>query len=77
VNPLQALLLQLVEATSPATGWILIFVAIVVIAFVVYVGVVLMAALSAKTPQEQRYRLRLLREFLRFVLDLSRPGKDQ
>lgn len=74
---MQALVLQLVEAVGPAIGWILIFVAIAIAAFAVYVGVALMAALRAKTPQEQRYRLRLLREFLRFLLHLFRPGRDQ
>lgn len=74
---MQALLLRLVEAVGPATGWILIFVAVMITVFVAFVGVVLVAALRAKTPQEQRYRLRLLREFLRFLLDLFGSGKDQ
>ena len=74
---MQALFLQLVEAVVPATSWTLIFVAVTVMALVVFVGVVLVAALLAKTPQEQQYRLKLLREFLRFFLDLFRPGKDQ
>ena len=72
---MQALLLRLVEAVGPATGWILIFAAAIVTTFVAYVGIVLVAALRAKTPQEQRYRLRLLREILRFFLDLFGSGK--
>jgi hypothetical protein len=67
---LQALLLRLVGAAGPATGWIFIFVAIMVTAFVVFVGVVLVAALCAKTPEQQRYRLRLLRELRRLIRDL-------
>jgi hypothetical protein len=74
---LQALFLQLVEAVVPASSWILIFVAVIVTALVIFVGVLLVAALLAKTPQEQQYRLKLLREFLRFFLDLLGPGKDQ
>jgi hypothetical protein len=59
---LQALFLQLVEAVVPASSWILIFVAVIVTALVIFVGVLLVAALLAKTPQEQQYRLKLLRE---------------
>jgi O-antigen/teichoic acid export membrane protein len=44
----------------------------VIIVMVVFMGVVLVWALKAKTPAEQRYRLRLLREFLRFLRDLFR-----
>lgn len=74
---MHALLLRLEEAASPATSWVFIFAAIIITVFVVYVGVVLMAALRATTAQEQRYRLRLLREFLRFLLDLIWPGRHQ
>jgi hypothetical protein len=38
-------------------------------------GVVLVWALRAKTPAQQRYRLSLLREFLRFLRDLFRGNK--
>ena len=74
---MQALWPRLGEAASPATSRIYIYLAIVISAVVLYVGVVLVAALRAKTPQEQRYRLRVLREFLRFLVDLLRPGRDQ
>ena len=43
---------------------------------VVYVGVVLVAALKAETPELQRYRSRLLRDLLRFIRDLCR-GRGQ
>lgn len=42
---------------------------------VVLVGIVLVWALRAKTPAQQRYRLRLLREFLRFLRDLLRGSR--
>jgi hypothetical protein len=48
----------------------------VIVVLVVFMGVVLVWALRAKTPAEQRYRLRLLREFLRFLRDLFR-GRGQ
>ena len=40
--------------------------------FVGYVGVVLVAALKADTPELQQYRSRLLRDLLRFLRDLLR-----
>jgi hypothetical protein len=40
--------------------------------FVGYIGVVLVAALKADTPELQRYRSRLLRDLLRFLRDLFR-----
>jgi hypothetical protein len=42
----------------------------VIAVLMVFVGVVVVAALKANTPELQRYRLRLLREVLRFVRDL-------
>jgi hypothetical protein len=39
---------------------------------VIFLGVVLVWALMARTEEEQRYRLRLLRMFQRFLLDLFR-----
>jgi hypothetical protein len=72
---MQVLILRQVEAVTPVTSWFLIFVAVIVTAFVLLMGALLAAALLAKTPQEQRYRIKLLREFLRFVLGLFRPGK--
>jgi hypothetical protein len=49
----------------------------VVAVLMVFLGVVLIWALMAKTPAEQQYRLRLLREFLRFVRDLVRGWRQQ
>jgi hypothetical protein len=43
--------------------------------FVIYVGVVLVAALKADTPELQQYRSGLLRELLRFLRDMCRRGK--
>lgn len=40
-----------------------------------YVGVVLVAALKADTPELQRYRSSLLRELLRFIREMCRGGK--
>jgi hypothetical protein len=42
-----------------------------------YVGVVLVAALKADTPELQRYRSGLLRELLRFIRDICRGGKKR
>jgi hypothetical protein len=49
----------------------------VIAVLVVFLGVVLVWALMAKTPEQQRYRLRLLREFLRFLRDLFRGWEKQ
>lgn len=43
--------------------------------FVIYVGVVLVAALKANTPELQQYRSSLLRELLRFLRDMCRRGR--
>jgi hypothetical protein len=40
--------------------------------FVGYIGLVLVAALKAETPEQQRYRSSLLRELLRFLRELLR-----
>ena len=40
--------------------------------FTGYVGLVLMAALKADTPELQKYRSGLLRELLRFMRELFR-----
>jgi hypothetical protein len=42
--------------------------------FAGYVGIVLVAALKADTPELQRYRSRLLRDLLGFIRDLFRGG---
>jgi hypothetical protein len=47
----------------------------VIAVLVALLGIVLLWALRAKTPAQQRYRLRLLREFLRFLRDLFRGTK--
>lgn len=49
----------------------------VVAVLIVLLGVVLVWALMAKTPAEQRYRLRLLREFLQFLHDLFRGRRGK
>lgn len=45
--------------------------------FMGYIGVVLLAALKADTPELQRYRSRLLRELLRFLQEMFRIGTNR
>lgn len=65
-----------IAGMSSAADWIGGIAVGVIVVLLVFMGVVLVWALRAKTPAEQRYRLRLLREFLRFLRDLFR-GRGQ
>jgi hypothetical protein len=57
---------------DPAALWLGMSVVGLTAVFFVYIGVVLVAALVADTPELQRYRSRLLRELLQFLRDLFR-----
>lgn len=63
---------RVVAGMGSAAVWIGGTMVGVVAVLTVFLGVVLVWALRAKTPAEQQYRLRLLREFLRFLRDLFR-----
>jgi O-antigen/teichoic acid export membrane protein len=67
---------RVIAGMGSAAVWIGGTVVGVIVVLVVFMGVVLVWALKAKTPAEQRYRLRLLREFLRFLRDVFR-GRGQ
>jgi hypothetical protein len=57
---------------DPAALWLSAGMVGLTAVFVAYIGVVLVAALKADTPEARRYRSRLLRDLLRFVRDLYR-----
>jgi len=63
---------RVIAGMGSAAVWIGGILVGVIFVLVLLMGVVLVWALMAKTPAEQRYRLRLLREFLRFLRDLFR-----
>ena len=57
---------------GPAAVWLGWAVAGLMAVLVGYIGLVLVAAIKADTPELQRYRLGLLRELLRFIRDVLR-----
>lgn len=63
---------RVIAGMGSAAVWIGGTVVGVIAVLVVFLGVVLVWALMAKTPAQQRYRLRLLRTFLRFLRDVFR-----
>jgi hypothetical protein len=68
---------RVVAGMGSAAGWIGGVMVGVIAVLTACMGVVLFWALRAKTPAQQRYRLRLLREFLRFLRDLFRGWEKQ
>jgi hypothetical protein len=63
---------RVVAGMGSAAVWIGGTLAGVIVVLVIFLGVVLVWALMAKTEAEQQYRLQLLREFLAFLRDLFR-----
>jgi len=63
---------RVVAGMGSAAVWIGGILVGVIAVLVILLAVVLVWAIMAKTPEQQRYRLRLLREFLRFLRDLFR-----
>jgi len=72
----QALLLRLVDASSPAADWILIFLAAIVAIFVLYVGIAMRAVLRAPDQDQRQVRYEVFRDLLDFLRDLFR-GRGQ
>ena len=70
-------IVRVVAGMGSAAVWIGGIAVGLITVLMVFLGVVLVWALRAKTPAEQRYRLRLLREFLRFLRDLFRGWGKQ
>ena len=68
---------RVVAGVGSAAVWIGGTMVGVVAVLVLFLGVLLVWATRAKTPVEQQYRLRLLREFLRFLRDLFRGWGKQ
>jgi hypothetical protein len=58
-------LLRLLAEIGPGAIWVFIFIAAVIAAFVVYVGIALVAALFANDPKQQEVRRKILRDLLR------------
>lgn len=73
---MQALLLRLVDASSPAADWILIFLAAIVAIFVLYVGIAMRAVLRAPDQDQRQVRYEVFRDLLDFLRDLFR-GRGQ
>jgi hypothetical protein len=65
-------LVRAIAEMGPAAVWLGGSVIGLMAVFVGYVGIVLVAALKADTPELQRYRSRLLRDLLKFLRDLFR-----
>ena len=65
-------LVRFIAETDPAILWFGGSMVVLTAVFMGYIGVALMAALKADTPELQRYRSRLLRDLLRFLPDLLR-----
>jgi hypothetical protein len=65
-------LVRAIAEMGPAAVWLGGSVIGLMAVFVEYVGIALVAALKADTPELQRYRSRLLRDLLRFLRDLFR-----
>lgn len=65
-------LVRAIAEMDPAALWLGGSVVGLTAVFVGYIGVVLVAALKAETPELQRYRSQLLRDLLRFLRDLFR-----
>lgn len=68
---MQALVIRLLEAAGPEIGWILVFAAVVVTAFVAFVGIALRAVFRAANDEERKIRYQVFRD----LLDLFRPSK--
>ena len=68
---------RVIASMGSAAVWIGGVAVGVIAILMVFVGVVLTATLMAKTPEQQRYRLGVLRELLRFVRDLLRGWGKQ
>jgi hypothetical protein len=65
-------LVRALAGLGPAALWLGGAILGLVAVFVGYIGLVLVAALKADTPDQQRYRSSLLRELLRFLQELFR-----
>lgn len=68
---------RVVAGMGSAAVWIGGTLVGVIAVLVIFLGVLLVWAIMAKTPAQQRYRLRLVREFLRFLRDLFRGWGQQ
>ena len=68
---------RVVAGVGSAVVWIGGTMVGVTAALVIFLGVVLVWALMAKTPAEQKYRLRLLDTFLQFLRDVFRGWGKQ
>jgi hypothetical protein len=63
------ILLHLLAAIGPAAIWIAIFFAVVVAAFVVFVGIAMGAVLRAEDPEQQSIRYKMFRDLLGLFRD--------
>lgn len=65
-----AVLLRLMAEVGPQIIWVFIFIAAVVVVFVIYVGIALRATLRAEDAEERE----VCHQVLRDLLDLFRHG---
>lgn len=63
-------LFRLMAALGPQFIWVFIFIAAIVVVFVLYVGVALWATLRAKDAEQRKVRYQIFRD----LLDLFRRG---
>lgn len=57
--------LRLLAEMGPAAAWIAVFMAVVVTAFVLYVGVAMAATLAARDADQAKIRYRVFKDLLR------------
>ena len=53
---MSTLLLRIAAVAGPAASWLCIFLAVIAAVFVLYLGIALLAAIYAPTPEKQRAR---------------------
>ncbi len=66
-------LLRVPAAVGPEAAWIAKFCAVVVAVFVLYIGIVIWAALHTADPRQQKIRYQIFRD----LLDLFRRGRGR
>ena len=70
LTEMAAVVVRVLADLGPATVWVVGVIVGLMAVLVGYVGVALVAALKADTPELQRYRSGLLHDLLRFIRDL-------
>ena len=61
--------LRLAAEAGAAASWILIFIALTVAVFTLYIGIAMWATLRASDPEQRKIGYEVFRELLRFLKD--------